>query len=253
MYKYNYWDLAVEEIKTNTSCNKFIISAEGLPGWRLGHIRHIENMFKCVCDIKIIAYLRRQDTFVWSWFSQLVKTTSPDLNLNEFINVLYANKKLLCYESFINDWAECFDSENMIIETYPTRGNLIKDFFQKIGIDTTVPIRKSMIINTSLQPEQIVFFRDFATEWECKITMQQAQTPFDIEFNYTKSLISPQKRQQILDDFDECNSNIARAYLNREKLFDDLTIPDRYTWSYPDIKKNGYYEKAIEHINSITQ
>jgi hypothetical protein len=72
--------------------------------------------------------------------------------------------------------------------------------------------------------------------------------PFDIDFNYTKSLISPAQRKQILNDYEKFNNIVAKKYLNRDKLFDDLSIEDEETWEYPDIIKNGYYDLAIKYL-----
>ena len=72
--------------------------------------------------------------------------------------------------------------------------------------------------------------------------------PFDIDFNYTKSLISPTQRKQILSDFEKSNNNVAKKYLNRDKLFDYLSIEDDENWEYPDIIKNGYYDFAIKYL-----
>ena len=62
---------------------------------------------------------------------------------------------------------------------------------------------------------------------------------FDIDFNYTKSLISPTQRKQILSDFEKSNNNVAKKYLNRDKLFDYLSIEDDENWEYEILSRMG--------------
>ena len=78
-------------------------------------------------------------------------------------------------------------------------------------------------INLSLQCEQICLIRTlipYVSEWNDE-QLKMLQKPLNIPFLYTKSLLSPRERKEILNDFRQHNEFVARRYLNQENLFDE--------------------------------
>ena len=245
----------LEELKNNinsSNLNSFLISSEFFPGEKHEEIQHIKNIFSNICDIKIIVYLRRQDEFIWSWYSQVIKTTNVNYCLDNCINRLRKAEYILDYEKFLEPWAKVFGTENILVNTFPPKENLIINFFKNLDIELDLNDFKSIDrANLSLKAEQIVFIKSLLPKLDLEYAstiVKIIQKPFDIDFNYTKSLIPPAQRKEILNDFDKFNDNVAKKYLNRDKLFDELSIDDEETWEYPDIIKNGYYDLATKYI-----
>ncbi len=248
-------DNNLEELKNNITSSdfhSFLISSECFPGEKHEEIKYIRDLLSNVCDVKIIVYLRRQDDFIWSWFAQVTKAMNLHQTLDGCINQLYNAEYILNYKKFLEPWAKVFGSENILVNTFPPNGNLIKNFFKNLDIDINEnKISKVPKSNKSLTAEQIVFIQALLPKLDPKKDkdiIKIIRLPFDIDFNYTKSLISPEKRKEILNDFEEYNNNVAKKYLNRDQLFDDLSMDDEETWEYPDIIKNGYYDLAIKYL-----
>lgn len=245
----------LEELKNNinsSNVNSFLISSEYFPGEKYDEIKHIRDLFSNVCDVKIIVYLRRQDDFAWSWFSQIVKGMHIHQTLDGVIKQLYNVEYILNYEKFLEPWADVFGTENILINIFPPQENLIINFFKNLDIELCLNNFKPFdFLNASLKAEQILFIQKLLPKLDLEIDkdiVKIIRKPFDIDFNYTNSLISPAQRKQILSDFEKFNNNVAKKYLNRDKLFNDLSIPNEETWEYPDIIKNGYYDLAKKHL-----
>lgn len=242
-----------------TDNENIIISSEYIPGLRTTDIQKIDQLFKGICDIKIIVYLRRQDHYAWSWFAQNVKTTNMYCDLNILLRQLHEVKHILNYDHFLMPWSQTFGRDNILVNVFPPKGCLINSFFNNLNI--SIPQEQFIFpgnTNKSLRAEQIIFIQKYLpksltdrfasdNQLQCRI-----QKPFDIDFDYTKTLISPQRRIQMLGCFEETNNAVAKKFLTKDVLFEDTTIQDMDTWVYPDIMKNGYYEKAITYINNIT-
>lgn len=239
---------------TSSELSTHLISSEYFPGDNLEQIKHIKELFSDVCDIKIIAYLRRQDEFIWSWYCQRVKSTHILQDLERLTQALYRAKNILNYEKFLEPWQLQFGTENILVNVYPPKDDLILNFFNNFNIKLNLTeFTRLPLQNRSLTAEQIIFIKMmFILEADIlknnTFAQSMIQRPFNIEFNYTKSLISPARRKEILSDFEEYNNNVAKKYLNRDELFVDLPIKDEDTWVYPNIIKSGYYETAKKYI-----
>ncbi len=85
-------------------------------------------------SVKIIVYLRRQDTYLESFYAQKAKYGM----LNER---MFSEKKLqrsLYYKKFLDSWAQFFGKENIIVRVYEKaklyRNDAVNDFFHIIGL-----------------------------------------------------------------------------------------------------------------------
>lgn len=247
------------ELKNNiksSELNSFLISSEFFPGEKYDEIKHIYDLFSDICNIKIIVYLRRQDEFIWSWYSQVIKTINIYQEMQGCINALVKSGYILDYEKMLEPWENVFGTENILVNVFPPKEDLYKNFCKNFDIETNDEFKiKEEKTNDSLSPEQIVFIQILIARFvlEDETIKSILQKPFNIDFNYTKSLISPTQRKQILSDYEKSNNNVAKKYLNRDKLFDDVSIPDEETWEYPDITKSGYMDKVINYLENIKQ
>ncbi len=235
----------------------FIISSEYFPGNTQDEIHELVNTVSDICQVKIIVYLRRQDDFLWSWYTQLVKTTNIFLDIYKLKYKLYKSKEqVFNYETSLRKWENIVGKENILVNIYDRnnfKGNSIYfDFIHNLNID--LDLKKMIVpeeVNLSLQCEQICLIRTlipYVSEWNDE-QLKMLQKPLNIPFLYTKSLLSPRERKEILNDFRQHNEFVARRYLNQENLFDE-NIEDEDTWREPNIFNSGYFEKYIDYIKT---
>jgi len=96
-------------------------------------------------QVKIIVYLRRQDTFFLSRWNQAVKQNvgySSVLSCDEYIRkTLKKDGKILNYAHKLDQIADIFGADNLIVRRFePTSwvdGSIIHDFMHEIGMDVT--------------------------------------------------------------------------------------------------------------------
>ncbi len=174
---------------------------------------------------KIIVYLRRQDEYVESLYSQemkdgcmTTKTSSEDYISNKEFELT------LNYQSFLNVYAELFGKENIIVRPYEKaqfkNENILFDFCNILGVkeDNLIVDLKSnppldhkvteflRLAKKYIQPEQKMisayiskFCKPHPTE---KIDLLDPELKFKL---YKKHLAS--------------NNEIAKAYLGKDTLF----------------------------------
>ena len=89
-------------------------------------------------QIKMIVYLRRQDSFIESFWSETVKEL-PDRTdtLQEYIDEF----EFLDYNTILSTYAELIGEENMIVRRFSdavkVEGGILVDFMQQLGLELT--------------------------------------------------------------------------------------------------------------------
>lgn len=112
--------------------------------------------------IRILVYIRRQDDFLVSTYSTMVKTgrTNP-------IHVPSAKGQLRRYDHWdlLSRWADVFGRENIICRKYDRSelvdGDIIKDFGVQAGVPTAPEYERPVMTNESLDAEALEFLRIF--------------------------------------------------------------------------------------------
>ena len=101
-------------------------------------------------------YLRRQDTYSWSWFAEKFKTDNINTNIKDTVNEIYQSN-LLNYEKLLENWKNAFGQQNILVNIYPTTENILIDFYKNIDVDIDLfEFEKLPRQNTSLQAEQVL-------------------------------------------------------------------------------------------------
>ncbi len=108
------------------------------------------------CNVKIIVYLRRQDIFIESMYSELLKTgmiTREKFEKKEMQKSLY-------YKKFLDGYAEYFGKENIVIRIFERdllhKNDVVRDFLQVVGLDDIYPHKlRQEQMNYSLPPEAL--------------------------------------------------------------------------------------------------
>lgn len=169
--------------------------------------------------VKVISYLRRQDRFLDSSYTQGVKMGRELRTPDEFAYVLD-------YRPCLNKFASVFGDSNIIVRCYEKKqfygGDIFSDFLNVLGVtDDTAFTKPSSRKNSSPPPEVINLCR------EARIAGLPQESVRIIYRNANSILpgrkvtwISPRKRNEILKKCATQNQEIAKKYLDRRVLFD---------------------------------
>lgn len=212
--------------------------------------RFKKDMDKREIDLKVIVYLRRQDTFVESYWGQTVKIDNKASfeEYLEFIQVENPDYLHLNYKKRLAKFEKIFGFDNMIVRVYE-RGqfggrnkNLVSDFLEAVGLGDKIDETKDfedydnpdagavnysiggIYIETKRLLNQNYQFRtknNFAVEILYKI-MQK-----DPDYNRTRtSVFTYEQRLKFLEGFAKTNKAVADKYLggNGGSLFKDEIV-----------------------------
>lgn len=211
--------------------DKIILSEEGI--WdtpTFSWTKYKKEIDSRDLDTKIIVYLRRQDLFIESYWSQKVKETSV-LTFNEYINKKKYSKLRLNYYTRLCEISDVVGKENIIVRVYEKdqyegkEKNLTSDFLNVIGLKLDDSfIMPERVFNPSLSGIYVEVKRILNYNPTYKIPKSFVvpllyQTMIDnSDMSDFKSSKYFAKEQQIefLNQFAQENSLVAKEYLGRE-------------------------------------
>ena len=104
------------------SANRFILSTEVLSGSPYNGYRNSNAVFSMVRDatnqynVKIVIFLRRQDSFVESMYTQMIHQ-GKSLEFESFLEQ-YSSPDALDYRRMLDDLRSCFGDQNLIVRSY---------------------------------------------------------------------------------------------------------------------------------------
>lgn len=188
---------------------------------------------------KIIIYLRRQDHWFSSVYSQRVKRHHLTISPEEFIqNELKKNDSINNFYLRIKHFEKIFNKENIIIRCYEKsqfyKRNIFSDFLFALNIkDSAEFVFPKKLINPNGGRILLEFLR-LVNRFEPPHTFSdQLLELFPYENNQSNNInvFSPKIRIGILSFYDELNQKIAKEYLGRK----DGTL---FYEPWPDINEN---------------
>jgi len=215
--------LSVKEI-VDSGCRWAIISEEGLSQATPGISKLMGRYKDYFDDIKIVAYVRRQDYFLESLYSQFVKQKPfrSLLYLDEYIQLPMVRKSA-DYDLILDWWADEFGKENVLVAPFESR-TIMPDpltyFFNFTGLPASVleklPVEQKEVHVTP--PREVteffrhmnlnhsVFFDEVLIEYLMKSGAALTNTKYFCRAD----------REKILQEYESSNKKVARKYLNRD-------------------------------------
>jgi len=223
------------EIK-NTFKSVCLLSSEDLSRFGLQQKKELYTSFKNY-QPKIIVYIRNQFDYIVSSWSTVIRNETVSSKFEDYYNFCMKKRlNLLNYFMFLEEWANVFGKENLIIKIYNKNlgENLHEDFINLFKVPNKTPINMSELklperSNTSLPYAQLNVIRvlnnfklqlDYDKRTDFVKTLLQ-----EIDHNFvTRSEIVPPKERTNLrkhtDSFFEVsNRKVAQKYFNRDELF----------------------------------
>lgn len=254
--------------------NKVVISSEDFFKFTRADIRRekaeiaeesLENMYKLKevlpkgFDIKIVAYIRRQDLAIEAKYNQRVKFKNNfTITAKEFRDEMM-DDITLNYDFLLDLWASVFGNENIIVRVYEKQelpDGTVVDFLKKVLQITDENVIKQIAASSTMENPRLN--RDLL-EYKRILNMIYKDNPLDRNQLYLdflqvasemegsdnfKDLYSIEERRAILEHYSECNAHVAKIFLGREdgKLFSEFTEQEENYIPYPGLS----VEKAIE-------
>jgi len=194
-------------------------------------LKRIEKEF----DVEAIFYLRRQDEWINSWYSQLVKD-SAERRINEASPMQFLEFiprfHWIRYYDLLERWADRLGRENIKVKVYE-KGQVLNptaDLFSYCcGLDMP-PEVKTERSNDSFNATQVELLRKLrVNRYPDRTKTHIVKAVSEIANLETKNHFPKAVRQLVYEKFKSQNEQVATTYLQRadKTLFYDESFPDR--------------------------
>jgi len=219
-----YLELLEKEVQSS-KCSTLILSSEAFTFTDM----HLDlKKFLNACgfqDIKIICFLRRQDLWVESAFTQVYKAGLYDFNFNSFVNSGWS----MNYIGSLKAWDHVFGKENLYIETLDSEmghTDVVPVMASIIGVEELAAKFPNGIYNASLVPDALHYSHLVHKRnggellgWLLEILEDYSKRQNIGKFVF----MSDVARKNFLRKFNPLNRQLARKYLGREKAFSEFS------------------------------
>ena len=212
---------AALESGENQSRGRLVVSWEGLSGNPLVAYQNsaaIAAMLREATSehsVRIIVYLRRQDEFIESMYTQTIHEVGSD-SFDHFFADFNANG-ILDYDAFLRSYECMFGFENIIVRSYhaAAKAGMIADFGGVIGSKLLNDHRSTTRRNRSYSRVAIEIARslnDQLTTEQQKRLRQALQNASPRRTGESLNLFSQQQRKEYLQRCADSNAAVASKY-----------------------------------------
>ena len=172
-------------------------------------------------DVKIILYLRRQDDFIESWYTQTIHQGESH-SFADFMKG-YEDSDSLKYSRIIGDFAQQFGKENLLVRSYHSASSigLIRHFQSIIGQQDFFTSKDETRKNPSYSGHAYEIAKRAngrLIESDRKILRESLQRVMHKPKNESFSFFSIQERKELLQRFADDNRWVAQNY-----IFEDVS------------------------------
>lgn len=211
------------------SANRVILSSEALCGSPSDGYRNSNAVFSMLRDatnqynVKIVIFLRRQDSFVESMYTQMIQQ-GESLEFESFLEQ-YNQPDALDYRRMLDDLRSCFGNQNLIVRSYHESSEigLLADFGEIIG-SKALRYSEQGDKNTSYSRHALEIARicnrslDHNRKPQLRRALQAAMPKNRLEsFSY----FTDDERSNFLNRYQVSNRDVANRYFDGdlERLF----------------------------------
>jgi hypothetical protein len=235
------WDFITKQIY-QSSLDKILISEELF--WHLFENNHekrkkaIEWIKEYLSDfqVKVICYLRRQDSWIDSWYNQLVKTDVSKLScmeIEEFVD-FYKKNGLLNYDDVLSEWSAQFGAENIIVRPFEKaqlkNNDILHDFCSLLSISDlegiTCPVEHVSLKSSACAFSLIYNRTKKSKQFKPRIDTMMRKLSEDVKSG--EKFLPKSIAQELLILAKESNKKVAEKYLNSHNLFHDNDVSNDY-------------------------
>lgn len=228
------WNDFINLARNNTDKN-IIISAEHFSsrvnGAGLQYMKNRLSELSALFNVRIITYLRRQDKFMESSYSTIIKAGGK-IGFDSFYETHIGLQDRYDFSLLLERWSNAFGKSAMIVRDYETEvksKGLLNSFFEITGIEGRSLSLENENENVSWPASIIELARLCNTPRLSTILGNQRVTFLDA---ITKTLQAEERkkvyrfnaaqRQAILDRYKESNKRVEQEYFDGSPLFSEL-------------------------------
>lgn len=186
-------------------------------------------------DVKVVFTLRRQDSWLESWFFQNIKwqwnKKLSHCTFDEFMG-LREDFHWIHYDRYLQHLEALFGQDNIIVNVHERgqmTGGPIETFCDSIGLTDREGFRAPAHINESYSPAISEFMRCLPLDEAhsgYRGILTAACAEIDKAMNgggkkQSERLMPPKQRAAVMADYEAGNRAVARRYFGREELFFD--------------------------------
>ncbi len=213
-------------------------------------------------DVKVVVYLRRQDSFIFSRWNQMIKKEDLFESFSEHVNhTMEEFPLLLDYEATLDNIAEIIGVGNLIVRRFDPltwhQQSIYADFMNAIGLDIgdvvfDVPVEE---VNVGLKGNNleikriinsIVNYDKFEKRYLGKYIKQLSDNQ---ETKYHSSMFSVEETKVFLDNFAKGNAAVVEKYIKDGKPLFSSEIKELPKWT----NNNDYMlEDTIRLFATVT-
>jgi len=191
-------------------------------------------------DVKVVFTLRRQDSWLESWFFQNIKwqwnAKLSHCTFDEFM-AMRDDFHWIHYDHYVRHLEELFGQDNIILNIHEKgqmQGGPIETFCNSIGLSNRESCSAPAHINQSYSPEMSEFmrclplgeapvgYRNMLTR-ACAVIDQKIQG--EGAKKQSERLMTPDQRATVMAAYEAGNQALAQRYFGRSQLFFD-PLPD---------------------------
>jgi len=243
---------SLKEIRAS-GCPWSIISDEGFSAPHPEIAKRMGRYREHFDAIKIVAYIRRQDLFLESFYAQIVKQeiSRAGVPFDKFMQKPDTRKRL-DYAMILDWWADVFGMENILVAPFEPHiivPDPVTHFFGLTGLPAVILDKWPVVearYNISPPREVTEFYRHMnlkrADFHENVLTEYLLHS--DAPLTDTKYL-SLADRERIFEDYQAGNAKIAKKYLHRE----DGILFEEPVRDYPNCGETWTGLKPYEVLN----
>lgn len=211
--------------KKNKKSKCFIWSFEGFSGDPLKGYNNSEVIAESLrkitqgINVKIIVYLRKQDQFIESLYTQMIHQ-GESYNFEYFIK-RFKNDDFNWY-LFLNNYSKYFGKENIIVKQYDKeilkkRKGIINDFIGIIGVQNLKIKKNKMIANKGYSRNALEIAKILnpkLNDDEKKVLRKFLKTQFSKKPFENYTYWNENHKKLLMNNISNSNSKVAKEYIN---------------------------------------
>jgi len=222
------WEQVKAEIIAG-SASTYVVSMEGLYPTLINDSAIYRSWFyelRQHCEVKICVYLRRQDLWVESLFSQFSKGDHPSRASHDIIDMWHKldDKGYLNYDHNLSQLST-LDTDQIIVRPFETvqlvGGDVATDFMNVLGVQDLSTFSNSLKANVAFPRGDTIFLhtsKRLGLHPEARELVLNNQSPFAVP-EQPRYILAPIERVQLLAPYQAGNNRIAHEYLGHNRLF----------------------------------
>lgn len=210
------------------------------------------DTFSAFSEVKIIVYLRRQDTWLESFFNQQIKAGATIPAEDAVLEV----KNYLLYAKNLKIWRNYFSAENVIVKLYEKSTDIVSHFCATAGLDISgLNIRRSdesEVVNPSLSPRAIKIMRSAIDKGLEKELLERLRVVFMHTSAATMPGVRPQYNvfskdfhDQVLSKYEDDTKELVEMYPEAAIYLDRVAANDEVPVEQAD---NKSWEMQVELV-----